>query len=169
MEQRLTLQSPVGTLTLAANEHAVTRLTFGDATDARDDRDSGAAFEVCTLGTATALLRQAAYELEEYFAGTRRMFTFPLAPAGTPFQQRVWEALRAIPYGQTRTYAQIAAAAGNPRASRAAGMANHRNPIAIVIPCHRVIGAGGALTGYAGGLEKKSFLLGLEQEARVEK
>ena len=93
----------------------------------------------------------------------------PLAPAGTPFQQRVWRALEAIPYGETRTYAQIAAAVGNPRAVRAVGGANHRNPLPVVIPCHRVIGADGSLTGYAGGLERKTLLLGLERTRRAER
>ena len=121
------------------------------------------------LVLAAALLRRAARELEEYFAGERRDFTLPLAPAGTPFQQRVWRALEAIPYGETRTYAQIAAAVGNPRAVRAVGGANHRNPLPVVIPCHRVIGADGSLTGYAGGLERKTLLLGLERTRRAER
>ena len=90
---------------------------------------------------------------------SRREFTIPLEPAGTPFQKQVWEALRTIPYGETRTYGQIAVQIGRPKASRAVGMGNHKNPIAILIPCHRVIGADGSLTGYGGGLDIKEFLL----------
>lgn len=171
MERLLVLETPVGPLTVAANDEAVTRISFGNKTpfgkSGPANPGSGTtAPEICTLQTATPLLRQAAQELEEYFAGTRQTFSVPVSPAGTPFQLRVWEALRAIPYGQTRTYGQIAAATGNPLASRAVGMANNRNPIAIVVPCHRVIGADGHLTGYAGGLDKKTFLLRLEQEGR---
>lgn len=123
-----------------------------------------------TADPAEILLRQAARELAEYFAGTRREFTFPVAPAGTPFQQAVWAALRTIPFGQTRTYGQIAAQIGRPTACRAVGMANNRNPVAIVVPCHRVVGSGGGLTGYAGGLGVKAFLLELEaRPCRCEK
>ena len=105
-------------------------------------------------------------ELEEYFAGTRQTFDLPLAPKGTAFQQKVWAALREIPYGQTRSYGEIAAIVGNPKASRAVGMANNQNPISILIPCHRVIGKDGSLTGYGGGTEKKKWLLELEQRGR---
>jgi methylated-DNA-[protein]-cysteine S-methyltransferase len=101
-------------------------------------------------------------ELEEYFAGARQHFSLDLAPGGTPFQQRVWAALCAIPYATTTTYGKIAEAAGNSKAARAVGMANNKNPIAIVIPCHRVIGASGKLVGYAGGLPQKQLLLDLE-------
>ena len=105
----------------------------------------------------------AAEELRQYFRGELRRFTFPVEVHGTPFQRSVWEALRTIPYGETRTYGQIAALIGHPRAARAVGMANHRNPLCLVVPCHRVVGAGGGLTGYAGGLEIKRRLLALEQ------
>jgi methylated-DNA-[protein]-cysteine S-methyltransferase len=104
----------------------------------------------------------AARQLGEYFAGRRTVFDLPLAPAGTQFQRRVWAALQAIPYGQTSSYGQLAQAVGSPSASRAVGLANGRNPIAVVVPCHRVIGADGSLTGYGGGLERKRYLLGLE-------
>ena len=107
----------------------------------------------------TPLLLEAKRQLEEYFAGLRASFSLPLNPQGTAFQKKVWQQLEAIPYGQTRTYGQIAAAVGQPTASRAVGGANHNNPIAIVIPCHRVIGANGKLTGYAGGLDIKEKLL----------
>lgn len=111
---------------------------------------------------ARALLAQAAQELDEYFAGGRRTFSVPLEPAGTPFQRKVWEALRTIPYGQTRTYKQIAEQIGHRLSFRAVGMANNRNPVVILIPCHRVIGCDGTLTGYAGGLDTKERLLALE-------
>lgn len=101
-------------------------------------------------------------ELGEYFAGKRKSFNVKLAPEGTEFQRAAWKALTKIPFGQTRSYGEQAAAIGNPKAVRAIGAANGRNPIAIVVPCHRVIGANGTLTGYAGGLDKKEFLLKLE-------
>ena len=107
-------------------------------------------------------LRTAQTELEEYFAGGRREFTSALEPAGTPFQLRVWAALREIPYGTTISYGELARRIGQPRASRAVGLANGRNPISIIVPCHRVIGANGTLTGYGGGVERKRFLLALE-------
>lgn len=116
----------------------------------------------CVSEGETPITLQAAEELEEYFAGKRQTFTVPLSPHGTDFQQSVWEALRAIPYGETRTYGEIAAAAGRPRAARAVGMANHDNPLLIFIPCHRVVGKNGALTGFACGLEVKRRLLELE-------
>lgn len=141
-----TIETPIGPLTLQADEAAVTAIRFG-AGGAQD---------------TSPLLDAAEAQLREYFAGARRTFDLPLAPHGTAFQQRVWAALRAIPYGETRTYGELAAAIGSPNASRAVGMANHRNPISIVIPCHRVIGANGTLTGYAGGLEIKQKLLALE-------
>ncbi len=140
------IETPIGPLTLEADENAVTAIRFS-AGGAQD---------------ASPLLDAAEAQLREYFAGARRTFDLPLAPHGTAFQQRVWAALRAIPYGETRTYGELAAAIGNPSASRAVGMANHRNPIPIIIPCHRVIGANGTLTGYAGGLEIKRRLLALE-------
>ncbi|MCM1251055.1 MAG: methylated-DNA--[protein]-cysteine S-methyltransferase, partial [Alistipes sp.] len=114
-------------------------------------------------GEPTPLLRRAVQELQEYFDGVRRSFDLPLAPAGTPFQQQVWSALLEIPYGETRTYGEIAARIGRPKACRAVGMANNRNPIAIFVPCHRVVGASGALVGYAAGLSVKEFLLRLEE------
>jgi methylated-DNA-[protein]-cysteine S-methyltransferase len=101
-------------------------------------------------------------QLGEYFAGERSAFTFPIAPTGTPFQQRIWKLVRDIPYGETRTYAQLADAIGNRAAIRAVGLANGRNPICIVIPCHRVLGSDGGLTGYAGGLGRKLLLLEIE-------
>ncbi len=140
------IKTPIGPLTLEADENAVTAIRFS-AGGAQD---------------ASPLLDAAEAQLREYFAGARRTFDLPLAPHGTAFQQRVWTASRTIPYGETRTYGELAAAIDSPNASRAVGMANHRNPIPIIIPCHRVIGANGTLTGYAGGLEIKRRLLALE-------
>ena len=161
MERMLFIETPVGKLGITASDEAVTRIFFGR--EYRNRRRPRNAPETCTPETAGPLLLQAAAELAEYFAGTRREFTLPLAPAGTPFQQAVWEALRTIPYGETRTYGQIAAQIGRPTACRAVGMANNRNPIAIVVPCHRVVGSTGALVGYAGGLGGKTHLLNLEK------
>lgn len=150
MEHTVCIPSPAGPLRITADDGAVTRIGFGGTPG---------------MGSAeTPLLRQAVRELEEYFAGMRRTFTVPVAPAGTEFQRAVWEALRQIPFGQTRSYKQIAEHIGRPSACRAVGMANNRNPIAIVIPCHRVVGADGALVGYAAGLEVKSRLLELERQ-----
>lgn len=111
----------------------------------------------------SVLSDQAFNQLYEYFNGQRRTFDFPYELHGTEFQQKVWHALCQIPYGETRTYKQIAAAVGNAQASRAVGMANHRNPIIIAVPCHRVIGTDGGLTGYGGGLDMKKALLELER------
>lgn len=146
----LVIPSPVGPLTLAEQDGALTHLLFGRV-DLAGYTEGG-----------TELLHRAARELEEYFAGNRRAFDLPLNPSGTEFQKRVWAALEEIPYGETRTYREIAAAAGCPKGYRAVGMANHQNPISIIVPCHRVIGSDGKLTGYGGGLEVKEFLLELE-------
>ena len=114
-------------------------------------------------GALRAPLREAKRQLGEYFAGERREFDLPFAPAGTPFQHRVWDALRGIPYAETLSYRELAKRVGNPAAFRAVGAANGRNPLAIVVPCHRVIGADGSLTGYGGGLPVKAALLALER------
>jgi methylated-DNA-[protein]-cysteine S-methyltransferase len=106
-------------------------------------------------------------QLDEYFAGSRRSFDLPLAPAGTAFQSRVWDALARIPWGTTVTYGELAVRAGRPGAARAVGAAVGRNPISIVVPCHRVVGADGTLTGYAGGVDRKAFLLALEGAAVI--
>ena len=114
------------------------------------------------MGPRRARLHRGAQPVQAYFAGERRDFELELAPAGTSFQQRVWSALCAIPYGTTASYGEVARAIGQPDAARAVGKANNRNPLAIVVPCHRVIGAGGSLTGYGGGLPRKRWLLALE-------
>ncbi len=159
------MTAPVGTLGIVATEEAIVRIFFAGAETGPESEPEqpGAAAEAQPASPpAAALLSEAVRQIEEYFAGTRRTFDLPTAPEGTAFQRAVWDALRRIPYGQTRTYRQIAEAIGRPAACRAVGMANHRNPIAIVIPCHRVVGADGSLTGYAGGLEVKARLLELE-------
>ena len=146
----LRFETPFGPMALEG-ETALTRLWLpGTLPDLRG------------RGEETPLLRAAREALLAYFAGERRGFDLPLDPAGTDFQRAVWEALRAIPYGGTRTYGEIAAAVGRPKAVRAVGQANHVNPLPIFIPCHRVVGTGGALTGYAGGLDRKRALLALE-------
>lgn len=114
-------------------------------------------------GERTALTEEVFRQLQEYFAGTRREFSVPYELRGTEFQKRVWAALEQIPYGETRSYRDIAQAAGSPKAVRAVGAANGKNPLWIIVPCHRVVGADGTLTGYAGGLEMKRALLELEQ------
>lgn len=111
----------------------------------------------------TILIKKAAKQLEEYLNGSRTMFDLPLNPQGTEFQKSVWKALCDIPFGETRSYKQVAVAVGNPKASRAIGMANNKNPIMIFVPCHRVIGSNGNLVGYAGGLDLKEKLLSLEK------
>ena len=114
----------------------------------------------------TPLLSEAARQLGEYFEGRRKHFDLPLSLHGTPFQRSCWEALRRIPYGETRSYGDIARAVGSPRGFRAVGMANNRNPVAIIVPCHRVIGTDGKLTGFGGGLDVKAFLLAHEAKFR---
>jgi methylated-DNA-[protein]-cysteine S-methyltransferase len=142
--------SPVGPLTLVADDRdRLSRIEFGESTIDRGPAPDG-------------VLAQAAHQLDEYFAGTRRDFELELGPQGTPFQLAVWSALRAIPYGATASYGDIARAVGRPNAVRAVGQANGRNPLAIVVPCHRVIGSDHSLTGYGGGIDRKRFLLALE-------
>ncbi len=152
------IDSLVGPLTVVSDESAVTAIHFGDRVP--DD----AALTEPTDCAGSEVLRQAVRELAEFFAGERRNFTVPLAPVGTPFQQQVWRALQTISYGATCSYRDIARLIGRPAACRAVGMANHCNPIPIIIPCHRVVGADGRLTGYAGGLTIKSKLLQFERE-----
>ena len=146
-----TIDSPVGPLVLTTNGAALTRLLFDSPVDPSWSTEPH------------PVLEDAVRQLQEYFAGDRREFDLPLEPAGTPFQLRVWELLRDIPYAQTINYGQLANRVGNPNASRAVGLANGRNPISIVVPCHRVIGANGSLTGYGGGLDRKRTLLDLEK------
>ena len=147
--------TPIGKLIIFDNGKAITRLDFCE--------NKNNTTESCCQNKETALLKSAAAQLREYFAGQRTSFDLPLEPAGTDFQKAVWRALVGIPYGQTKSYKDIALAAGCPKGYRAVGMANNKNPIAIIIPCHRVIGSNGKLVGYAGGLDIKEKLLKLEQ------
>lgn len=151
--------SPLGTLRLAARDGALVGVWFdGQKYDARAGADWREA-------PADALLRDAARQLDEYFAGRRRRFDLRLAPVGTAFQRDVWRAIAEVAPGSTITYAELARRVGRPTSVRAAGAATGRNPLSIVVPCHRIVGAGGALTGYAGGLERKRALLTLERTA----
>jgi methylated-DNA-[protein]-cysteine S-methyltransferase len=155
------VDSPVGALTLIASNAGLHALLWPGER------------ELCTAGLALLrpdpghpVLVEAARQLAEYFAGARRTFELGLAPRGTPFQRQIWDHLQKIPYGETRTYGELAAATGNIQRARAVGMANGKNPIGIMIPCHRVIGRSGALTGFGGGLDTKAFLIDLEQRSR---
>ena len=148
-----TFDSPIGALYLTGEGETITGLYF--------TRPAG------PFDAPGAAGRAAEAQLAEYFAGQRRTFDLPLRAEGTDFQRAVWRALQTIPYGEIRTYGQIAAQIGRPRACRAVGMANHRNPISILIPCHRVVGSDGSLTGYGGGLARKETLLRLEREGRI--
>ncbi|MET8243726.1 methylated-DNA--[protein]-cysteine S-methyltransferase [Streptomyces sp. NPDC005202] len=159
MRQHTVIDGPYGPLTLvaddgvlcglymAAQRHRPPEETFGE----RDDSPFG----------------EAADQLEAYFAGELKEFTLELRLHGTPFQRSVWEQLRRIPYGETRSYGELADALGNPGASRAVGLANGKNPVGIIVPCHRVIGANGSLTGYGGGLDRKRRLLDFERQAAL--
>lgn len=148
--------SPVGDLVLTGDGRSITRIGFAARTAIDPEwREDPASFA------------GAVAQLGEYFAGERRAFDLPLAPAGTAFQQRVWAALAAIPYGETTSYSALAEAIGQPGSARAVGAANGANPLAIVVPCHRVVGADGMLTGYAGGLDAKRNLLTLEDSTPV--
>lgn len=157
MLYRTTLPSPLGALTLVADDAALVAILWPD------DKPGRVRLEATSQRDDHPVLAAAAAQLGEYFAGTRTTFDLPLDPRGTDFQQAVWRALNAIPYGETRSYADIARAIGRPTATRAVGAANGRNPISIVTPCHRVIGRSGALTGFAGGLAAKQHLLAHEQ------
>ena len=152
------LSTPLGFLLLGADRLGLTCVRL--VTDACGVRETS---------SDNPLLREAAGQITSYFAGALRTFDIPLHPTGTPFQQQVWAALREIPYGETRSYKDIAQAVGSPRGFRAVGMANHRNPLLLVTPCHRVIAADGALRGFACGLACKSFLLRFERENILKK
>jgi methylated-DNA-[protein]-cysteine S-methyltransferase len=150
----ISIPSPLGTLRLQAEADELAGVYL-------PDQQAPAAVE--RRGRSCAVLEETATQLREYFEGARREFELPLGPRGTGFQQRVWRALGAIPFGETRSYGQLARAIGRPAASRAVGAANGKNPISIIVPCHRVIAANGALTGYAGGMAAKRWLLDHER------
>jgi methylated-DNA-[protein]-cysteine S-methyltransferase len=151
------MESPVGRLSLLAHAEGLCGVYFPD--------HKGAPAVVSDRHADHPALRAARQQLTEYFAGERAAFELPLAPAGTAFQRRVWAALGLIPFGETRGYGELAAQLGQPAAARAVGLANGRNPLSIVVPCHRVVGRDGALTGYAGGLDTKRWLLAHEGRA----
>lgn len=152
------IETPLGTMIAVARNGSIVALDFEDA------KYAPAIGEDWIEDRAVPLLRNCAAQLAEYFDGERGRFDLPLAPRGTPFQQRIWQEISRVPFGETITYAELAARAGSPGSARAAGSATGRNPLAIVVPCHRIVGASGALTGYAGGLARKARLLSLEGE-----
>ena len=151
------MDSPVGALKLVAHDHALVAVMW----DNEDHKRVRLAELIKNI--QHPMLLKVKQQLEQYFAGQRQQFDLPLDFQGTDFQQQVWRALLTIPYGETRSYKDIALQIGNEKAVRAVGAANGRNPISIIAPCHRVIGSGGALVGFAGGLDKKQILLSLEQ------
>lgn len=142
-------ESGVGKIWIQADEKSITRISYYEIKDA--------------LIQETTLIKEAFKQIEEYLDGKRTVFELPLNAQGTPFQKKVWKALQNIPFGETRSYKQIAEVVGNPQACRAVGLANNKNPISIAIPCHRVIGTNGKLVGYAGGLKAKEKLLRIEK------
>ncbi|MBM7846946.1 methylated-DNA--[protein]-cysteine S-methyltransferase [Arthrobacter roseus] len=158
MKTHAVMDSPIGELTL---------VNMGGTLSALYMEVHARRPEASALGERSATgFEQATEELNEYFRGERRYFAVATEASGTAFQERVWKLLREIPYGETRTYAQLADALGDRKAIRAVGTANGRNPLSIIVPCHRVVGSDGSLTGFAGGLERKEYLLGLENLAR---
>ena len=152
MSVTYTFNSPIGAVRLTEDDGSITRIELIDATD--------------ETTAPTSLQREAARQILAFLRGERQQLEFPIRMVGTPFQQRVWHALRQIPYGTTRTYGEVAAEIGNPRASRAIGMACNKNPLLLIVPCHRVIGVNGKLTGFAYGTDAKQRLLELEGSRR---
>lgn len=153
IENCTTMETPIGRLVIKENGTAVTLIQV--------EKEKGEILEASE--NETLLLRETKKQLQEYIDGKRKCFDLPLQPAGTVFQQKVWQTLRQIPYGETRSYKELAYMIGNPTACRAVGGANNKNPILILIPCHRVVGTDGGLTGFAAGLPAKKYLLELEQ------
>ena len=154
------LDTPIGRLLIAGDDAAVRRIEFPK------DGQAGRP-EAGWVESPKGPIAEAVRQLREYFAGSRTEFDLPLSPEGTEFQRSVWRRLQEIPYGETISYGELAKRVGNPKASRAVGAANGQNPIPIVIPCHRVIGSNGKLTGFGGGLPTKEALLGLEKQSVV--
>jgi len=155
LKQHTVTDSPYGPLTLVATDGVLSGLYMTDQRHRPPEETFGAPDDT-PFGEAID-------ELRAYFAGELKEFTLPLRLEGTPFQRSVWEQLRTIPYGETRSYGELADALGNPKASRAVGLANGKNPVGIIVPCHRVVGTDGSLTGYGGGLERKRRLLDFER------
>lgn len=156
-----TTKSPVGLLKLIANDRGLAAILW------ENDDPKRVRLEPLTEDKSHPVLLETESQLSDYFSGTRKKFSLKLNFTGTDFQKEVWHALTTIPFGETRSYAQIARQIGRPRAVRAVGAANGRNPISIIVPCHRVIGSNGRLTGFAGGLETKATLLGMENRSRA--
>jgi methylated-DNA-[protein]-cysteine S-methyltransferase len=152
------IDSPVGTLTLVASDKGLVAVLW------ENDKPNRVRLGELIEADSHSVLIEAERQLKEYFRGKRKTFSVPLDMRGTSFQRSVWEALLAIPFGEIRTYGELAKQLGNPQAARAVGAANGRNPISIIVPCHRVIGSSGKLTGFAGGLEAKERLLNIERE-----
>lgn len=150
MKKGYSYDTPIGTIWILEKDNAITNVSLKRPENFKEEE--------------TALTRDAALQLNEYFTGKRKDFELPLNASGTDFQKKAWEALTKIPYGETRTYKQQAEMLGNHKACRAVGMGNNRNPIMVIVPCHRVVGTNGSLTGYAGGLDVKRFLLDLEKK-----
>jgi methylated-DNA-[protein]-cysteine S-methyltransferase len=154
------MDSPVGRLKLVASDAGLVAVLW------ENDRPGRVVLDAMVEDAGHRVLVETERELEEFFAGKRKKFELPLDMRGTDFQKKVWEQLLAIPFGETRSYGELATHLGDVKAARAVGAANGRNPISIVVPCHRVLGASGKLTGFAGGLQAKEFLLELEQSSR---
>lgn len=159
MRNRCFYHSPIGKIWIVEEEGKIIEVFLEDEEHTTIVQELGE----CDV------LKEAKKQLEEYFSGKRHQFSLPICLKGTEFQQRVWKALQTIPYGETRSYGEIAKIIGSPNASRAVGGANHRNPIMILVPCHRVIGAKGDLVGFGGGIEAKRYLLELEKEGKSSK
>ena len=157
MRSRIAWDSPIGRLLIAADDMGICEIRLLKPED-----------EISEENEKTPLLYRAVKELEEYFDGRRQMFDLPLSASGTAFERAVWQALGSIPFGETRTYGQLAARIGRPKGARAVGGACARNPLLIVVPCHRVIGSSGALTGFAAGMDAKRILLMLEGYKQTE-
>lgn len=158
ISKQILTETPIGPLLIVANDHALLQLCFVDdlAFAKAQCHDSASQFN--------PIIEQTKWELSEYFSGSRHRFTVPIELHGTPFQIEVWQALQQIPWGKKASYGELARQLGRPQAARAVGMANNRNPLPIIIPCHRVIGANGKLVGYRGGLAAKQALLAIEQK-----
>ncbi|ALE93175.1 cysteine methyltransferase [Arthrobacter alpinus] len=163
MVKHTIFDSPLGLLTAVQNDAGLAAVYMAE----HRRRPAQETLGERVAGSASRVLAATLVQLGEYFAGSRKKFSIPLAPAGNPFQHRVWAALSQIPYGEVLTYGDLAAMLGDRSMAQAVGSANGRNPISIIVPCHRVVGADGSLVGYAGGLERKQFLLELEKPART--
>lgn len=153
-----TMKSPVGELTLVASDKGLAAILW------EEEKPNRVPLKDLVLDKKHPVLTEVEAQLKEYFQGERKKFSVKLDPHGTEFQKKVWMALRSIPFGETRSYGELATQIGNPKASRAVGAANGKNPISIIVPCHRVIGSNGSLTGFAGGLKNKMILLDLEKK-----